>query len=226
MEAFISLIRPVHIAAGGLAIVFGFIAMFAAKGGPVHRRLGMYFVYAMVVMALLGAVMALKPEGSPTNVVAGLATFYFVITALLTVRRGPTVGPLDTFAAIAAAVVIVMGIRAGMSGRGESPSFVFAFVLLLAVIGDARMIRAGGVRGPKRITRHLWRMCVAMVVASGSFFLGPPGRVPDIINIKPLLPIPVILPLLVMAFWMWRLRMKKSLRGINVAAQPSAAVEL
>jgi uncharacterized membrane protein len=226
MDGFISLIRPVHILAGGLAIVFGFIAMFAAKGGAIHRRLGLYFVYAMVVMALGGAVMALKPEGSPTNVVAGLATFYFVMTALMTVRRNHQVGPIDTFAAIAALVIAVMGIRAGMSGRGESPAFVFAFILVLAAIGDVRMIRAGGVRGPKRITRHLWRMSVAMVVASGSFFLGPPGRVPDIINIKPLLPVPVILPLLVMAFWMWRLRVKKSLRGIvSVAAPPSAAVE-
>ncbi len=226
MEGFVSLIRPVHILAGGLAIVFGFIALFAAKGGVLHRRIGMYFVYAMVVLALGGAVMALKPEGSPTNVVAGLATFYFVTTALMTVRRNHQVGPIDTFAAIAAFAICIMGIRAGMSGRGESPSFVFAFVIFLAAVGDVRMIRAGGIRGPKRLTRHLWRMCVAMVVASGSFFLGPPGRVPDIINIKPLLPVPVIVPLLVMAFWMWRLRVKKSVRGIvGVAAQPSVAVE-
>ncbi len=225
MEGVISLIRPIHILAGGLAIVFGFIAMFAAKGGAVHRQLGMYFVYVMIVMALLGAFMALKPEGSPTNVVAGLATFYFVTTALMTVRRNHQLGPIDTFAAIAAFIIAIMGIRAGMSGRGESPSFVFAGIIFLAAIGDVRMIRAGGIRGPKRITRHLWRMCVAMVVAAGSFFLGPPGRVPDIINIRPLLPVPVILPLLVMAFWMWRLRVNKSLRGIVVAAQPSAAVE-
>jgi len=102
-----------------------------------------------------------------------------------------------------------MGIRAGMSGRGESPSFVFAIVIFLAAIGDVRMIRAGGVRGQKRIARHLWRMCVAMVVASGSFFLGPPGRVPDIINIRALLPIPVVTPLIVMAYWMWRVRARK-----------------
>jgi uncharacterized membrane protein len=209
MEGFITLIRPVHILAGGLAIVFGFIAMFAAKGGKVHRTLGLYFVYAMVVMALLGAIMALKPEGSPTNIVAGLATFYFVTTALMTIRRNHQVGPIDTFAAIAAFAIAILGIRAGMSGRGESPSFVFAIVIFLAGIGDVRMIRAGGVRGQERIARHLWRMCVAMVVASGSFFLGPPGRVPDIINIRALLPIPVVTPLVVMAYWMWRVRARK-----------------
>lgn len=209
MDSIISLIRPFHILAGGLAIVFGFTALFAAKGGSVHRRLGMYFVYAMVVMALGGALMALKPDGSPTNVVAGLATFYLVATAVLTVRRNHTLGAIDTFAAIAAFAIGLMGIRAGMIGRGESPSFVFAFVIFLSAIGDVRMIRAGGFTGPKRIARHLWRMCVAMVVASGSFFLGPPGRVPDPINIPALLPIPVVTPLLVMAYWMWRVRARK-----------------
>ena len=210
MEAFVSAIRPFHILAGGLAIVFGFIALFAAKGGRIHRRLGMYFVYAMVVMALGGAVMALKPEGSPTNVVAGLATFYLVATALLTVRRGHTPGALDTFAAVAAVAIAVMGIRAGMMGRGESPSFVFAFVMSLAAIGDMRMIRAGGFSGSRRITRHLWRMCVALVVASGSFFLGPRGRVPEFMYVPALLPIPVVTPLLVMAYWMWRARARKA----------------
>jgi hypothetical protein len=210
MDAFVSVILPFHIVAGGLAIVFGFIALFAAKGGATHRRLGMYFVYAMVVMALGGAVMALKPEGSPTNVVAGLATFYLIATAVLTVRRTHTVGAVDAFAAMAAFAIVVMGIRAGTMGRSESPSFVFAFVMFLAAIGDVRMIRAGGYSGPKRIARHLWRMCVAMVVASGSFFLGPPGRVPDIINIPALLPIPVVTPLLVMAYWMWRVRARKA----------------
>ena len=211
MDSIVSLIRPFHILAGGLAIVVGFIALFAAKGGNIHRRLGMYFVYATVVMSLGGALMALRPDGSPTNVVAGLATFYFVVTALLTVRRNHTVGAIDTFAAVAAAAISILGIRAGMMGRGESPAFVFAFVIFLAAIGDVRMIRAGGVHGPKRIARHLWRMSVAMVVASGSFFLGPPGRVPDIINIPALLPIPVVTPLLVMAYWMWRVRARKAM---------------
>ncbi len=125
--------------------------------------------------------------------------------------------------AIGAVTICLLGIRAGMSGAGERPAFVFAIVILLAAIGDVRMIRAGGIAGPRRIARHMWRMCVAMVVASGSFFLGPPGRVPEIINIPALLPIPVITPLLVMAFWFWRLRVKKSFRGIVGVAAPQVS---
>ena len=80
-------ILPLHITAGVLALVFGYTALFARKGATVHRKSGLFFVAAMVVMSLSGALMAaVKPSGSVVNVVAGLLTFYFVTTALLTVR--------------------------------------------------------------------------------------------------------------------------------------------
>jgi hypothetical protein len=68
------------------------------------------------------------------------------------------------------------------------------------------MIRARGIQGPRRISRHLWRMCFAMWVAAASFFWGPPGRVPEIIHIPALLPIPVLAPVAVMLYWLWRIR--------------------
>ena len=48
----------VHIIAGLLAITAGFAALFAAKGGKLHRRGGIVFVGAMIVMAGIGGVMA------------------------------------------------------------------------------------------------------------------------------------------------------------------------
>jgi hypothetical protein len=52
----------------------------------VHRKSGMIFVYAMLVLSASGAVMAttVRPNG---NVMAGVLTFYLVLTAALTVRR-------------------------------------------------------------------------------------------------------------------------------------------
>jgi hypothetical protein len=51
-------------------------------------------------------------------------------------------------------------------------------------------------------------MCFAMWVAAASFFWGPPGRVPEIIHIPALLPIPVLTPVAVMAYWLWRIRVR------------------
>ena len=84
----VPLILPAHILAGVLALVFGYVALYATKGATLHRKSGMLFVYAMVTMSLSGALMdALKTSRISINVVAGLLTFYFVTTALLTVRH-------------------------------------------------------------------------------------------------------------------------------------------
>jgi uncharacterized membrane protein len=80
-------IVPAHVVAGGLALVFGYIALYAAKGASLHRKSGILFVYAMLTMSLTGALMdALITTRMSVSVVAGLVTFYFVTTALLTVR--------------------------------------------------------------------------------------------------------------------------------------------
>jgi uncharacterized membrane protein len=207
-----------HVVAGGLGIVSGFIALAAAKGAKVHRSSGKVFVYAMLTLSATGAVMALTVRPNAGNAMAGVLTFYLVFTAVLTVRR-PARGArwLDVLA-------MAVGIGGGITGvllgfdalsrggvRQGIPApvfFTFGSVGLLASIGDARMIRAGGLDGRSRLARHLWRMCLGLVIASASFFLGPRGRVPDIIYIPALLPVPVLVPLVAMVFWLWRVRVK------------------
>lgn len=46
---------PVHITAGLTAIVAGFVALSALKGGTLHRKGGIIFVYAMMIMSASGA---------------------------------------------------------------------------------------------------------------------------------------------------------------------------
>src|SRR3954464_6587645 len=73
----------VHIAAGTVAIIVGFVTLAATKGGPTHRRLGLLFVYTMLIMSLLGAATAaVWDRVAFINVPAGLLTAYLVITAL------------------------------------------------------------------------------------------------------------------------------------------------
>jgi peptidoglycan/LPS O-acetylase OafA/YrhL len=82
---------------------------------------------------------------------------------------------------------------------------------LLAAFGDWRMIRSGGVNGPRRLARHLWRMCVALFIASGSFFLGQMKFVPEPLRIVPLLAALGVAPLVVLLYWMWRVRVRRTL---------------
>ena len=78
----------VHIIAGSLGLVSGYIALYATKGGPLHRRSGMVFVCAMLTMCVAGMVLAAVRggAGAAVNFRAATLTAYLVITALTTVR--------------------------------------------------------------------------------------------------------------------------------------------
>ena len=73
-----SMLLPIHVAAGGLALVLGAVALLVKKGGTVHRRSGLLFVYATLVMGISASILG--------NVLGGLMPVYFVGTALTTVR--------------------------------------------------------------------------------------------------------------------------------------------
>jgi len=47
----------IHVAAGGLAIVLGAVALSVKKGGTVHRCGGLLFVYAMLVLGITAAIL-------------------------------------------------------------------------------------------------------------------------------------------------------------------------
>src|SRR5688500_12456242 len=80
------MLLPIHIAAGVIAIVLGAVALSVKKGGTIHRRSGLLFVYAMLVMAATASILGLRNGLTDGNVVAGIMTAYFVVTALTTVR--------------------------------------------------------------------------------------------------------------------------------------------
>jgi uncharacterized membrane protein len=74
-----------HIVAGLIGLASGAVALYALKGVKLHRQSGKIFVYAMLIMSSSGAAMAaLKLQRF--NVIAGVLTFYLVMTGLLTVR--------------------------------------------------------------------------------------------------------------------------------------------
>ena len=79
------MLLPIHIAAGGLALVLGAVALFVKKGGNIHRQSGMLFVYAILVLGITAPMVA-RPGHVLSNGLGGLIAIYFVFTALTTVR--------------------------------------------------------------------------------------------------------------------------------------------
>ena len=152
-------------------------------------------------------------------------TAYFVVTALTTVRpvspwtRGINVAALAVAVGLAL-VDIVGGVEAFNSPggfRNGVPFLMFFFlaaVMILAAIGDVRIMRFGMPRGGPRLARHLWRMCFALFIAAGSFF-SIRERVatilPEPFTTAPMRALPILLVFGAMFYWLWRVRGRRTL---------------
>lgn len=215
-----------HVATGLIALAAGFLAIGARKGGTWHRRSGLLFVCTMIATGITAT--GISAYEGKTTFTGGVLAAYLVFTAYTTVRplRGAgrqvdvalmalaftlaAVGYAGAFTALDAPGNQIEGVPAGMM-------FFMATIVLLAAIGDARMIRAGVIQGPRRLARHLWRMSFGLFIASGSFLLGQMKFVPGPLRIVPLLVVVAVSPLVMLLYWMWRVRLKQNLRGLLTA---------
>ena len=186
----------------------------------------------MLAVCLAGLTMALGRKVAPSvNVPAALITAYLVITSLTTVKPPSHGGRwlhLGAMAVVLAVVVAdaVFAIQA-VSGRAPDgmpafPFFLFGIIGLIGVAGDARVTMTGPLRGAPRLARHLWRMCTALFIASLSFFIGQSDEFPQALRIMPLLASPLLIVLATMFYWLWRISIKRSHRGVVERAVPLA----
>ena len=220
------MLLPIHIVAGGLAIILGAVALLASKGATLHRRSGLLFVYAMLTMGISGSILALRQSLTNANVLGGFMSAYFVTTALTTVRpasawtRRLNIGAL-VVAITLAVIEIGLGFKALASPRGTIngvPFFMLFFlatITTLAAAGDVHVMRLGALRAKARLARHLWRMCFALFIAAGSFF-SIRARVakifPEPLTTPTMRALPVVLVFVAMFYWLWRVRGRRTLR--------------
>jgi uncharacterized membrane protein len=229
------IVLALHVTGGSLALIGGFAALFSRKGGWLHRRAGILFVYAMLLMGA-GAMALGAARGKYGNLLSGPLVAYFVITALTTVRppangsRRLDVG-LMLLAAAIGTIDLANGAYVSATPTGRTPDGVPGGMILfigtvtaLAALGDVRVLRSGPLQGRRRLSRHLWRMCFAFFMASGSFFLGQMKVIPEPLRIVPLLAILAILPLVAMPYWFWRLRGKRAALPTSMVVRPTGTM--
>ena len=227
------ILRYAHISMGMVALLAGTGAMTFRKGSPLHRQSGNVFFVAMLIMAATGAYISVFIRPIASNVMGGLMAFYLTCTAWLTVWRKPGhIGRLEIAAMLLGLATAIAGITFGLQAA-NSPNglkdkfpalgyFIFASVALLGTMLDVRMLVRGGFTGAARTTRHLCRMCLAMFMATGSFFLGQAKLFPAEVRHSPLLPILGFLPLVLLLYWVIRVRvwpLVRRMRAPRVAQQ-------
>jgi hypothetical protein len=215
------------------ALAAGYVAIAARKGGPWHRRSGVVFVYAMIAMGLAAVGIAVY-EGKE-DVAGGALTAYLIFTGWTTVRPLPGAGRV---AHVALMLLAFLFGAAGLAKAFEAldrpgnqiggvPApmlFFLSSINLLAAVGDARVLWAGGIQGTRRLARHLWRMCFGLFIASGSFVaqLAMMQGMPAWMRSVPVMVFLGSAPLVVLLYWMWRIRLRQNLRGL-MTTQPIGA---
>lgn len=218
----LSPILVLHISGGITGILSGAVAMIFRKGSRWHVLAGQVFVVAMLCMSASGAYMAYFVKPNMGNVMGGVMTFYMVSTAWMTARRKD--GETSVFdwgallvALMFAAYAATLGLQAAHSPtglrEGYPPAlyFIWGSVALLSAAGDVRMLlRRGVFFGSQRIVRHLWRMCLALFIATGSFFLGQQKVFPASLRGLRVWFVPAFLPLVLLIFWLLRVWITKT----------------
>ena len=231
-----------HILGGTLGLVSGTAAVVLRKGSRGHILAGRVFVGAMLTMSAGATYLAIVKHQN-SNITAGMLTFYLIMTAWLTARRRD--GETSRWDWVAMLIPLTVGLltwmgginvlRSGRTSLGGVPvgmMFFMGSICLLAAAGDVRMLLRGGLSGTKRLARHLWRMCYGLFIAAGSFFLGGnnrPLRLLSSVGIGQHLPrglfnlglylVLTIAPLVLLIFWLVRVRVAKRYRAMPSAAE-------
>jgi uncharacterized membrane protein len=221
-----------HICSGTAGLLSGAGAVSFRKGSHRHRIAGIVFAISMLSLGASGAYMAIM-KFQPGNILGGVFTCYLVATAWMTVRRREEKPSIFEWCALLVGLAITasqltfgfqaMYSRTGLKyGYPPGPYFFIGSVALLSVVGDIRMFVRGGVSGTQRLVRHLWRMCFAWFIASASLFLARPHLFPAFMRKTGLLYLLTLMPVILMFFWLVRVRFAKPYKRQLAPARGSA----
>jgi uncharacterized membrane protein len=224
----VSPILLLHMVAGTVGLLSGTVAICVRKGSRIHARAGTVFSISMLTLAASGVSLAVA-KSQMGNVFGGLLTFYMIATAWLAGRRREKKTELLDWAGLVVALAVgvsclMYGYRVANDpadandGVPAGMDFFLGSVVLVAAAGDIHTLARGGLTGVPRVARHLWRMCFGLFIASGSFFMGRQRIFPEAIRNSGVLILLTIFPLILLVFWLVRVRFGNAYLGLPLAA--------
>ena len=221
-----NILMAIHIAGGLLALGSGTAAVAARKGGRLHARAGTLFFASMLVLGLTASILG-RFKDPPDSGLGGLIVCYFVLTSWVAARRRDgTTGRFEIAACAAALGTAALMLWGAVMQGATTPAgpgvvyFVAGFCLMAGLLDLNAILRAPLTRA-QRLARHLWRMCFAFFIATGSFFLGQQDVLPRAVQGSPILFVFAFAPFAIMAFWLVRVRIAKPFGRMKL--QPAAA---
>lgn len=224
-----SILLFLHVSIAAIGLASGAVALFSTKGDPLHRLAGKVFLVSMLVMTAIALIIAIG-RNDRISIVPAMLTFYLVATGWRTVtRRRAGSGRLDLalllFALVTGTTGFLLGwgpahASTGLDDKGfpAAAYFIFGSIALFAACLDVRTLLAAGLRGGHRLARHLWRMSLAMLIATTSFFQGQAQVFPERLQGSFLLKVPALAVIAMMLYWLLRLAAGGALRSWRARA--------
>lgn len=210
MEAFIKSVLILHIVAGSLALICGSLSMIARKGKSVHKKSGIIFFYAMMVVATSAIFLSIV-KSSSFLLFVGIFVFYQTYSGLRAIRnKTMRHNFLDAVVILAA---LINGIAMVVSGK--IVLMVFGGITFILMLTELKVFIANRKNQelPKLtwLTKHIGMM-VGSYIGTFTAFL--------VVNIQfqPgwvvwLAPTIVFVPL--MQYWTWKFSKKPSKRAVS-----------
>ncbi len=222
-----------HIGGGAAGVVTGMVALASRKGGRIHRSVGkLFFAVMLVSYGVAACVAPFMHVEQRTNTLAGLMALYLLLsgwhaTQHKEIKAGPwQLTGLAVALSIAGAGALFMQLGAnsptGTIDNAPPQAFiVFTAFGLIAAAGEINVLVRRTISGPARLSRHLWRMCLSLFVASGSFFLGQQQLLPDWVRSNMINVVLALAPAVVMLIYLVLVRLPK--RRKPKRAEPAGA---
>ncbi len=162
----------IHIITACVAVISGFALLSLSKGTATHRKLGTIFALGMLTASCSSLYLFYTKNELP---LMGILCIYLVLTSWITIKRPPmTISKVDWFLASAAAILALClyhyaySVQVGkFEGYGVPSAVYYTFASLTTACAalDLKVIFQGGIDRKQRITRHLWRMLTAFLLA-------------------------------------------------------------
>jgi uncharacterized membrane protein len=200
-----------HIAAGAMALLFGFIAITSTKGNARHKQVGKIYLVSMLILGLTGIVVAVARD-IPLSMLNGAVICYFVLSSLSAIRNAEyEISVFDKYLTILSSFLVLafawfayqvtQSENGQLGGFGMAEYVVFGSVMLFSTIADIRYLLKSGLSRIQKLVRHIWRMFFPLFMATAAFFLGQAKLFPKSLQSIEFLALPVVFVILSMIYW-------------------------
>ncbi len=204
MEQLFTILLIIHIVAGSIGLFTGTMNIIRKKGDKLHKRVGKYFLYGMLINGFAGLIMSLIHTNYFLLIIA-VFSIYMVSTgqrylSLKKLNKGQKPEKIDwilTFSMFVFAIIFIgFGIYLMVNGNNFGlVLIVFGIISILMVKKDISVYKGNVKEKNYWLLLHLQRMIGAYIAATTAFLVVNNTILPGVVAW--LLPTVILTPLIV-----------------------------